>query len=416
MKALGKKYWIIPDCELPPEGEGEMKRDGSYLGRHDFFVEKVSFVGNYFSRVGKIPMRHRIYGFGFVSILLGGAAMMLVSAQISGELGNTFQTFFFWMMLCVPIQYLILGEYPFYLLSKGLKKQDSAILGESVVDEYAATSTIYLGDDEMFGRHGASIVGLRLYGDMDFYELLYYAFAVFSHLGAPLCHVFDTSTKEIPRPQEVKINAVSVGGIEATVDGEHKVLVGNMAFVRSKGFFPKRNIDDEKKIENGQASIVYIVVDGILSAKLYIKYSVTKRFEKFVDEMVSNGISVGIRSLDPSVNSRMISILREYKDPDIQVIHPTANELVAIGKHSDSGIITGRNSHMIFRILQQCLHIRSVHRKQTIFYLISILLGAVGVVALMLTNRFGTIPSLVVAVYHILWVIIGTIYTKSKLK
>ena len=25
MKVVGKKYWIIPDCELPPEGEGELK-------------------------------------------------------------------------------------------------------------------------------------------------------------------------------------------------------------------------------------------------------------------------------------------------------------------------------------------------------------------------------------------------------
>lgn len=398
------------------EGEGELKKDGSYLGRHDFFVEKISFVGNYFSRIGKIPMHQRIYGFALILIILCGVAMMLLSAHISKDLGNAFQTFFFWMMLCVPMQYLVLGSYPFYLLSKGLKKVDSAILGEVVVDEYATTDMIYLGDDEMFGRHGASVVGLRLYGEMDFYKLLYYAFAVFSNLGAPLCHIFDTSTKEIPKPQEVKINTVSAGGIEATVDCEHKVIVGNIAFIRSKGFFPKRNLDDEKKVESGQTSIVYIAVDGALCAKLYIKYTITKRFEKFLEEMVSNGISVGIRSLDPSVNARMISILREHREPEISVIHPTANELVAIGKHSDSGIVTGRNSHMIFRILQQCLHIRGVLKKQAIFYFISILLGVGSVVALMLTDRFGAIPSLVVAVYHIIWLIVGVIYTKSKLK
>ena len=398
------------------EGEGDMKKDGSYLGRHDFFVEKVSFVGNYFSRIAKIPMHQRLYGFALVLIVLGGITMMLVSACIFKDLGSAFQAFFFWMMLCVPMQYLVLALYPFYLLSKGLKKVDSAILGEIVVDEYTTTDMIYLGDDEMFGAHGASVVGLRLYGDMDFYKLLYYAFAVFSHLGPPLCHIFDTSTQEIPKPQEVKINTVSTGGIEATVDGEHKVLVGNIAFIRSKGFFPKRNLDDEKKVESGQVSIVYIAVDGVLCAKLYIKYTITKRFEKFLEEMVSNGISVGIRSLDPSVNTRMISVLREHKEPEISVIHPTANELVAIGKHSDSGIVTGRNSHMIFRILQQCLHIRGVLKKQAFFYLVSILFGAGSVVALMLTDLFGAIPSLVVAVYHILWLIVGAIYTKSKLK
>ncbi len=398
------------------EGEGEAKKDGSYLGRHDFFVEKVNFVGNYFSRVGRIPSRQHTYAIAFLITILLGVFMMFVSSYMFGRLGNAFQTFFFFMMLAVPMPFLFLGTYPFYFLSKGLKKFDSAILDEEVVDEYVTTDTIYLSDDEMFGMHGASVTGLRLYADMELSDLLYYTRSVFLNLGAPLCHIFDASEREIPNPKEVKINAIATGGIEATVDGSCKVLLGNIAFVRSKGYFPKRNLDDEQKIESGQCSIVYIVIDSILSAKLYIKYSITKRFEKFVDEMVANGISVGIRTLDPSVNARMIAILRGNKKPEIEVIRPTASELVSIGKHSDSGIITGRNSHMIFRILQQCLHIRKIHKKQMLFHIISSLVGAGIVTVLMLGDFFPYIPSLLIVVYHLIWTIAGMIYTRSKLK
>lgn len=31
MKPLGKKRWILPDCELPPEGEGELKGHESVI-------------------------------------------------------------------------------------------------------------------------------------------------------------------------------------------------------------------------------------------------------------------------------------------------------------------------------------------------------------------------------------------------
>ncbi len=31
MKSVGKKYWIIPDCELPPEGEGVLKGHESVI-------------------------------------------------------------------------------------------------------------------------------------------------------------------------------------------------------------------------------------------------------------------------------------------------------------------------------------------------------------------------------------------------
>ena len=35
MKSCGKKYWIIPDCELPPEGEGVLKGHGSVIVVND---------------------------------------------------------------------------------------------------------------------------------------------------------------------------------------------------------------------------------------------------------------------------------------------------------------------------------------------------------------------------------------------
>ncbi len=35
MKACGKKNWIIPDCELPPEGEGELKGHESVIVVND---------------------------------------------------------------------------------------------------------------------------------------------------------------------------------------------------------------------------------------------------------------------------------------------------------------------------------------------------------------------------------------------
>ena len=52
----GKKYWIIPDCELPPEGEGELKGHESVIVVNDsdvvatikvklFFPDKDCYEG-----------------------------------------------------------------------------------------------------------------------------------------------------------------------------------------------------------------------------------------------------------------------------------------------------------------------------------------------------------------------------------
>jgi hypothetical protein len=54
MKSVGKKYWIIPDCELPPEGEGVLKGHESVIVVNDtnkeakikvkiFYVDKAPY-------------------------------------------------------------------------------------------------------------------------------------------------------------------------------------------------------------------------------------------------------------------------------------------------------------------------------------------------------------------------------------
>ena len=55
MEVCGKKNWIIPDCELPPEGEGELKGHESVIVVNDadktahikvklFFVDKEPYT------------------------------------------------------------------------------------------------------------------------------------------------------------------------------------------------------------------------------------------------------------------------------------------------------------------------------------------------------------------------------------
>jgi hypothetical protein len=252
---------------------------------------------------------------------------------------------------------------------------------------------------------------------MDFYEVLSYALSVFSIVGAPLCNVFDNSVREIVKKDGVKITNVSVGGLEACVERGNTIYVGNLAFMRSRGYFPKRNPDDEKKIESGQICILYMAIGGELCAKIYMQYTVTQRFEKFAAEMIRNGIRVGIRTLDPNVNEAMIAALRGDRENSIKVIRPTPNELIPIGKHSDSGIVTSKNSHMIFKILEQCFNIKRIHVVQRRFRIGALALGVI--ISLLLTVLgvdLRSIPSLYLVIYQLLWLLPSLIYTKSKLK
>lgn len=56
MRVVGKKNWVIPDCELPPEGEGVLKGHESVIVVNDtnkpatikvklYFADKASYEG-----------------------------------------------------------------------------------------------------------------------------------------------------------------------------------------------------------------------------------------------------------------------------------------------------------------------------------------------------------------------------------
>ncbi|MBE6661737.1 MAG: hypothetical protein E7606_00485 [Ruminococcaceae bacterium] len=381
----------------------------------EFFVEKVTFVGNFFTRSGRRSLQLSEYFHELAFSTLGALVVSLFSLFLTDDISTFFASFAFSMFICVPMQFLIANIYPFFHLTKGLSKLDSAVIGDAVSEEYNDTDTIYLEDSEMFGKHGARVVGVRSYNDMDFYSLLSYALSVFTVIGAPLCNVFDNSAKEIEKKENVRITDISVGGVKATVE-DQTVYIGNLAFMRSHGYFPKRNTDDEKKIESGQICILYLAIGGELCAKLYVQYTVTQRFEKFAAEMLRNGVRVGIRTLDPNVNEKMIAALRNDKNVSIKVIRPTPNELIPIGKHSDSGIVTSKNSHMIFKILEQCFNIKRIYSKQRCFRLLSLLLGVILSAFVMVGKLYAYVPSLYIVIYQVLWLVPSLIYTKSKLK
>lgn len=393
----------------------EISREKKALYKRDLLVERVSFVGKYFTRTSRRPVAYTEYFVELLITLIVAIFAAILVAFIGKSMAEAINTFMLVLVVCIPMQHLLSGIYPLGRLSKILYRHNSAIIGETVDNEYVGANTVYLDDIEMFGHHGVSVSGLRVYNDVDFYDVLYHAHAVFSEVEGPLRYIFENSSHEIRKSEDVKIVNIYANGIEALVDSRDKIFIGNINFMRSNGFFPKRNEDDDKKVENGELCILYMTVNGDLCAKFYMKYTITQRFEKFVAEMNENGTKVGIRTLDPNVTERMISLLRKDKETDIAVIRPMLNDLVPLGRRSDSSIIA-KNPHMISRILAQCSYLKRINFFGIWMRILSMILGLGIVSVLVLAKAFSNVPSLAIVIYQLVWLIPTLIYTKIKLK
>lgn len=394
----------------------ELIHEKKMLYKRDLLVERVSFVGRYFNRTARRPAAFTEYFISLLIVLVLSVFAATFVAFTQKSLAHAFHMYTLALFVCIPMQYLLYDIYALQTLSKFLYRHESAIIGENADREYVGANTVYLDDVEMFGHHGVSVSGLRIYDEKNFYHVMYLAQAVFSKLEGPLRYVLESNAGETKKAKEITLENIYANGIEATVDSEHKVLIGNEAFMRKNGFAPKNNEEDEKKVERGELCILHMAVNGELCAKFYLKYTITQRFEKFVAEMRENGTNVGIRTLDPNVTERMIALLRGDSEAEISVIRPTLNDLVPLGRRSDSSIITAKSPHMISRILAQCVHLKKIRRTGTWLRLASSLLGMITLVTLFAVFSSVKIPALLVAVYQLLWLIPSIIYIKVKMK
>ncbi len=406
-----KEKYALEKADPAPE----MSREERILSKRDLLVENVSFVGKYFARTARRSAANTEYFIEYLVSIVIASFVAIGAAAIQKELSVALNAFNATLLIAMPMQYLI-GSYPFGRLSKILYRHESAVIGEAVDREYVGANTVYLDDTEVFGLHGVSVSGLRTYNEANFYEVLYHSFAVFSRMEGPLQHVFDNSAEEIEPAKDVELIKIHANGIEALVDNQASVLIGNAAFMKSKNMRPKQTEEDEQKIENGEASILYMAVDGVLCAKFYMKYNITKRFETFVSEMHDNATSVGVRTLDPGVSEEMIARLRKGKDIAVSVVRPTLNDLIPIGRRSDSSIITAKNSHMIARILALCGRVKRINRLCTLLRIGAMVLSLAAICILLFTGLLTRIPSVLIVIYHLLWLIPSIAYTATKLK
>ena len=387
----------------------------SFLHSNDFVIESSNFVGRYFERSAKTPETyHTRHTFMTLSMLLS-VFVAVVATLVTKRFTDSIVAFELCALICVPVQFVMLGAYPFYIVSKKLLKLDSAIIGETIVDEYVGPNNIYLDDVEVFGKHGVHVVNLDPFNGFNIIDVNYYYLSVFSNVEGPLKNAFGDIPESMKISENVVLENVFPDGIEALVDDKYRVLVGKAEFLKSKGIrFAK--IVEGKYSEKGDISVMYMAVNGALCAKMQLKYTITHHFEKFAEDMAINKAHVGVRTIDPNVTEEMVSRLPGDLTSKTRVMRPTLNDLVPIGRRSDSGIITEKNTHMVARVLAEGVKLKKINNVTNILWAIYSVLGIIAMGVFVILGLFEYILPIYIIGYEVVWMLGLIFYIKNKLK
>ena len=400
------------------ENEGaklENEAFGEYLSEEDevsmFKIGKTAFVKGFYTRMNSYSKANSI-----ISILLSvGAASALIFFIIATVLYNLRTAFSFGYLafvLATPACALISFSLPFYKASKKAFDDDSAIIGNSSLDEYAHANTLSFDDKDVFPSYGVKVKSIKVYGESRIDKVLYNAASVFKMIGGPLADVFDTATLDVGNSENIEIIEIAKDGIESIIDGQH-IYLGKTSYLRTNGYSPIVEIGDEDLETSGAASIMYMVCDDVISAKMYVQYTIDPDFEFTLRKLYKAGICIGIKTFDPNIDDKLLGSKVKITKYPVRILRCSSLEQATTTQdEADSGIVSKASPSSLLNTFVLCSKVLYANRTNVTVKVLSVVCSLLLMAFLLVFGKANAIPSLYVGLYQLFWMI--PVYLISK--
>lgn len=380
---------------LEPYGKIKTDNDDSEIIESDSYcISRVPTVKKYFARTAQpssVSMSKLIpLVMSFSVAMCVALLILLLEKNIQISLFSFVITISF-LLVCTCV---FESEFAFFMVHKVLKKYKTGIIGKSSVSEYGKCDIVYFDDYNVFNKKSVRTKGLKLYDNNEIYRILYHTQAVFSKVGGPLKGVFEFATSEMTHSKKVEIKEISNEGISAVVDGRTTVLIGTGAFMKSRYIHPSYTSADLKLEESGEDSIMFIALNGVLGAKLYVTYQFSSEFEKLARKLTAKGVRIGIRSADPNINSKWGKVYGSMKKCDISIVRPTLKEIKPNEKSLESGVVSVKNVRALLEALMMCIKLNNFESVLSRVRAVALVLMGILSFALVLLSGINTMTVL----------------------
>ena len=414
------KYAVsLINNEIERSAEEEMMAIFSDEEQHHSYekvlqTQKVGFIDNYFHRtnIRSIKSRNRcllIFPFIALAIALGVVSFVTNRSGITA-----FNISILTVLFCMPMSALFIYSYPFFGAVNTAFEKDATIIGEESLEEYSDASTVIFSDKDVFPVESTVTKGIKLYDNNAIYYVLYHLTSLYSKIGGPLKERLVQATTELGHSEDVEIIRIAQKGVEAVVDGKVHVLAGQASFMEENGIAVGIDPDDDRMMAEG-ASALYLVLDGVLSAKLYVSYGIDPEFENVISSLAEERMETVIRTCDPNIDEQLLeSRLRVSKFPAriIKGISENNGEV----ESANSGIVSRNSLTALARAISLCNKIRRVRKTAKSVSVASMVVSVVMMIFLSLFSSELEVPSVYVALYQIFWMLPMVLFTKLYVK
>lgn len=386
-----------------------------YLPEHPaiFKISKGSFVDGFFAKTRAYSKNKMVLSVIIPLSILIGITIFVAELYKGGSAASAFTVAYAAIMLAMPFSVFVTYSLPFYKASKQAFETESAIIGESALDDYSSASCVSFDDKDVFPAYGVKVKSVKVFGENRIDRIIYNAASVFKVAGGPLRDVLDVATVDIGCSDDVELLTISSDGLEASVDGCH-IHLGKANYLRANGFVPVYDVDDEDIETGGDISIMYMVLDGEVSAKMYIQYRIDPDFEGILKKLYRSGICVGIKTLDPNIDDEMLGMRIRLEDYPVHVLKcREVTPEVSSDAHVGSAVVSRNSSKSLLQTFALCDRIQHITKTNIVVNIFAIIISLLISAFLVFFGLSGSMYSIYVALYQLFWTVPMLIISKA---
>lgn len=256
-----------------------------------------------------------------------------------------------------------------------LHKRGIVLDSTSSMKQYAKADILVFQDVHLFQKCDPKKTGIVFYEQSQTAAVMGGLQLLYAQIGGPLADIFEEIPEEF-RFEKLRVCRITKNGIEAIVNQQHMLLVGDHAFMKRYGLSFPENAEQKGRV------CVCVSLDGKVSAKISAKYSVEPVFEMLTERLAKEGIECVVETYDPMIQGAFVASVRSLGTAPIAIVHKNAEAFGNRAKkhrlsHEEAGLFARMSRLKLAEAVIWCKRFVRIQKSNV---LITGILGVCGVV------------------------------------
>ena len=275
-------------------------------------VFKAEFVTDFFKRSDATVEDDR----GAIINLAVSFGVALVGAIIAFFIGDgwlsAITTFAAVSLFAIPAVTILVHKIPFYFSTRKFESEESAVIGESSLYDYAGVDVIALEDVDVFGHEDVTLNRIIHYGGVDnVMKAMSQMSSLFSTVGGPLDSIFANSLdRKCPPATSVTLDC---DGLCGKVEG-HEVCAGTAEYMIRRGIELPSDAESSRFGLSDSTKVMFAAEDGVIYVQFHIRYAFSEKFARSLPALNSEHVIPLIYTRDPNLSGELMKALTGSTD------------------------------------------------------------------------------------------------------